>query len=392
MFNCSPVFQANYEAKEGIIINQGGTDSGKTYALMQLLYTRAITFDAPALDPIISVVAESIPNLKKGAYRHAKNIYLSTPELRKYVKSWNETDRVITFITGWIMEFISCENEQSAKQGKRQYLFVNEAQGISYLVFWQLAKRTRRQVYIDYNPSYAFWPHEKLIGTDKNSNDLATDVRLIISDHRHNPFLSEHEHFRTENIKDPDLWAVYARGKTGNLKGLIFPNWKVIDPSEFPDQDFIIGIDYGYTNDPTAIVKVAWIGENVFIKELAYSPGISAKEISVILKANGVIGNRTKVYTEHDPDMNAQLGRLGFYCSPTKKGAGSIVAGITKLKEYNIFYTSDSINLDSERKKYMWEQDKNTGKSLNIPIDAHNHLMDAIRYAIYTHFYSTHRI
>src|SRR5678815_3499006 len=128
------------------------------------------------------------------------------------IRDRNRSDRIVYFKSGWIMEFTSYETEQAAKQGKRQYLFVNEAQGISWMVFWQLAKKTRRVVFIDYNPTAPFWSHEKLIGTTPESNDLSVPVKLIISDHRHNPFLSEAEHARTENIKDPELWKVYARG------------------------------------------------------------------------------------------------------------------------------------------------------------------------------------
>lgn len=382
MFNVSPVYQANYESTENIVVNQGGTDSGKTYALMQLLYTYAITFDAPPIDAIITIVGESIPNLKKGAYRHAKSILISTPELKKYIKSWNETDRVVTFITGWQMEFISCDSEQSAKQGKRQYLFVNEANGITYQIFWQLAKRTRRQTFIDYNPSAPFWAHEKIIGTTKFSNDLSASVKLIISDHRHNPFLTEEDHFRTENIQDKELWRVYARGLTGNLEGIIFPDWKEIPDDQFPNEDFIIGQDFGYTIDPTAGVKVVRVGDNIYVHELCYTPGIAAKQLKMIYETNGVDGHT--IYCEHDPDMIAQLQQLGLRATAARKGQGSINAGILKLKEFKVFYTASSVNLKEEIKRYMWEKDKATGKSLNKPIDTYNHILDATRYAVYS--------
>jgi len=385
MFSCSPVFEANYNSTENIVVNQGGTDSGKTYAIMQLMFTKAITFDAPQIDPIITIVGESVPNLKKGAYRHAKSIYISNPALKQYVKSWNETDRIITFITGWQMEFISCETEQSAKQGKRQYLFVNEANGIPYQIFWQLAKRTRRQTFIDYNPSTPFWAHEKLIGTDKFSNDLAASVKLLISDHRHNPFLTEEDHFRTENIKDPELWRVYARGLTGNLDGLIFPNWKIIPDKDFPDCDFIGGLDFGYTNDPTAGVKVARVGESIFLHQLCYTTGLSPIQMKQIFAANKFTYDNP-IYCEHDPDNIAALQHLEVYATAARKGQGSINAGIICLKQYNVFVTESSVNLIEERSKYMWDKDKATGDKLNRPIDAFNHLMDATRYAVYTHW------
>lgn len=386
MFNVSKVWNANHESTADIIINQGGTDSGKTYALMQLLFWYAITTEAPKIDPVITVVGESIPNLKKGAYRAAEGIYSSTTGLKEHITNWNKTDRVIYFKNGWIMEFISCENEQSAKNGKRQYLFVNEANGISYRIFWQLAKRTRRKVFIDYNPSAPFWAHEKLIGTTTTSNDFGKTVQLIISDHRHNPFLTEQEHFQTENISDKELWKVYARGLTGNLQGLIFPKWKMIKDDDFPDVDFFGGLDFGYTNDPTAGVKIAVVGNNIFLQELCYEPGIAPVQVKEIFKAHG-FNEDTHIYCEHDPEQISQLRRLRVMALMARKGVGSIKAGILKLNEYNVFYTESSKNIQIEKTKYMWEIDKITGQPTNTPASGFDHLMDAIRYGVYTKFY-----
>lgn len=400
MFNCGPVFQANYNSEADIVINQGGTDSGKTYAIVQLLFTLASTTIPPAIDPVITVVSESVPNLKKGAYRIAKAIYNSNPTLQSYIKgSPNETDRIFHFKNGWIIEFIGVTDEQNAKQGKRQYLFVNEAQGIPYLVFWQLAKRTRVRTFIDYNPTAPFWSHDKLIGTTKESNDLNATVQLIISDHRHNPFLTEKEHEKTENIKDPDLWLVYARGKTGNLTGLIYKTWKLIPDSDFPwKEDGKFGaLDFGYTNDPTAGVRMARVGEKIFIHEICYSPAISATKLKQIYMENTFTAD-DPVYCEHDPDMIRQLRtssemelkhKIDFtlLAIAARKGLGSIKAGIAKVNEYDVFVTASSKNVEEERKKYMWLIDPDTGKPTNTPIDKDNHLMDAIRYGIYSHFY-----
>jgi len=387
-FDVSPVYYANYEATEQVVINQGGTDSGKTYAIMQLLFTIATTNKAPTEDPIITVVGESVPNLKKGAYRVAKNIYNSNEGLKKYIKNWNETDRMIYFKSGWIIEFTSYENEQSAKQGKRQYSFFNEANGISWNVFWQVSKRTRVRTFVDYNPSAKFWAHEKLIGTDKETNDIGSDVKLIISDHRHNPFLSEDEHRRTENIKDKDLGRVYARGLTGNLEGIIYNDWQVIDYKDFPHYNEFIGVlDFVYTNDPTAGVKIVRIGESIFVHEICYTPGIAPIQMKQIFEANG-FKSTTPIYCDHDPDQIAQLRRLGMkFCLPARKGQGSINAGIIKVKEFKVFYTSNSLNLHEERQKYMWAKDNKTGESTNSPIDSFNHLMDSIRYGVYTHYF-----
>jgi phage terminase large subunit len=350
---------------------------------VQLLYYKAITEPKQ----VITITGESIPNLKKGAYRDAETIYGNTIYLQKQVLSWNKTDRIIYFKNGSIIEFVSNLDDQSAKNGKRDYLFVNEANGISWLVFFQLAIRTRKSIYIDYNPSAPFWTHEKLIGTDPLTNDLTATVELIISDHRHNVFLTEEEHRKIEGIKDPELWRVYARGLTGNLQGLIYTNWRMIPDADFPDEDTLFGgLDFGYTNDPTAAVKMCRIANNIYVHELCYQTAMTPQQLKSLFVAEGFTED-TPIYCEHDSDMIRQLRLLELMALAARKGAGSINAGISKVNEYNIFVTASSKNIEFERSKYMWLIDPDTGKPVNTPVETNNHLMDAIRYGIYTNFY-----
>lgn len=389
LFNTSIVFQANYNSVAKVVVNQGGTDSTKTYSIMQVLATIASTTQAPTSDPIITIVSESVPNSRKGVYRIMKSIYGNNKFLEHAIVNWNESERIITFRTGWIMEFVGATDEQNAKQGKRQYLFVNEANGISWPIFWQYATRTRIRVFIDYNPSAPFWAHDKLINTTKESNDLHATVQLIISDHRHNPFLSADDHAKTENIKDPELWRVYARGLTGNLSGIIFPNWKVIDDSLFPwkEDGKFGGLDFGYTNDPTAGVLMNRIGKKMYVHELCYQTAMTPTQLKVIYKSVG-FNSETPLYCEHDGDMVRELRhKCNLMAIPARKGAGSINAGIAKLNEYEVFYTASSKNIAEERKRYMWMKNPDTGKSTNEPIDQFNHLMDAIRYGAYTRYF-----
>lgn len=380
MFNCTPVFEANRTSKAKVVINQGGTSSSKTYSIVQLLYLKAIEKKS-----IITITGESIPNLKKGAYRDAETIYGITPQLQQYIQFWNKADRIIYFKNGSLIEFVSNLDEQSAKNGKRDYLFVNEANGISWAIFWQMAIRTREQIYIDYNPSAPFWCHDNLIGTTADSNDLSASVQLIISDHRHNVFLSADDHAKIEGIKDKDLWQVYARGKTGNLQGIIYPDWKEIRDGDYPSEAFFGGLDFGYTNDPTAGTKICRVGESIFLHELCYTPGIAPVQMKEIFKANGFASNT--IYCEHDPDQISQLRRLGVMAIAARKGQGSINAGIIKMKEFKVHYTASSKNLIEERKRYMWAVDPITGKPTNTPIDQWNHLMDSARYGVYTHYF-----
>jgi phage terminase large subunit len=385
---CYDVYYANANATEGIIINQGGTDSGKTYGIMQNILLKIIYWNKDidgSEDLVATIVNESIPNSKKGPYRIIKTIFKNDPWLYEHITNWNETERTIYFKNGFEMEFTSYISEQSAKQGKRQFAFFNEAQSIHWLIFWQVAKRTRKQVFIDYNPHAPFWAHEKLIGTDKDSNDLHSSVRLIISDHRHNGSLSQHDHDRTEKIQDKELWRVYARGLTGNISGLIFPNWTPIPPEQFPDVDCVGGLDFGWTNDPTALFKVAKVGDSIFVKELAYEAGMDMRTIKQLIDANGL--EQQVTYADHAPENIAELRRLGVNVLMARKGQGSIKAGILLMKSMKWFYTNDSKNLKEELKRYEWVKDKATGKSTNVPIDNFNHAIDAIRYAFYTHYF-----
>lgn len=233
----SRLFKKNLEASERVVVNQGGTSSGKTYSIMQVLYIIAIR----ERGAVITVVGQDIPNLKKGAYRDAQTIRNGSVELQKWFPYVNEGERIIKCINGSLIEFTSYKDAQDAKSGKRDYLFVNEANGIPYDIYWQLAIRTRRRIYIDYNPSARFWAHDELIGRN--------GVKLIISDHRHNPFLSDEEHERIEGISDPELHKVYARGKTGKLEGVVLTNWDIVDvlpPAEEWKASYY-GLDFGFT-------------------------------------------------------------------------------------------------------------------------------------------------
>ena len=384
MFSCTVVFQAIHESKAKVIVLQGGTSSSKSVSALQEFILYAIYNQGK----IVTVTGESIPNIRKGAYRDVEWLYATTPEFQRQVKFWNHSDRVIEFRSGSKMEFISNMDEQSAKAGKRDRLFVDEAQGVSWPIFFQMAIRTRDKVIVAYNPSRIFWAHEKLINTTPDSNDLSAVVQTIISDHRHNVFLSDEEHKKIEGIKDRDLWLVYARGKTGNLTGLIYTTWKQISDKEFPwkeDRKFG-GIDFGYTIDPTACVDCRRIGNTIFVHELSYKTAMTAIQIKQLYKSIGY-DDEAPIYCEHDGDMIRQLRQFDLMTVPARKGVGSIKAGIAKVNEYDIKFTASSKNIEYERQRYMWLIDPDTGKPTNVPIDKDNHLMDAIRYAVYTHFW-----
>ncbi|MEI8204771.1 MAG: phage terminase large subunit, partial [Bacteroidota bacterium] len=200
--NKPPLFDILEKATERVLINQGGTSSGKTYTILDLLFVIGTDNE----NQVITVVGQDIPNLKKGAYRDAKKIWGDSEIYQQKWSKPNETERIFTCTNGSIIEFNSYQDEQDAKSGKRDYLFVNEANGIDYKIYWQLAIRTKKKIFIDYNPTSRFWAHD--LANDK-------DTRIIISDHRHNIYLTQEQHDRIEGITDKELRKVYARGHTG---------------------------------------------------------------------------------------------------------------------------------------------------------------------------------
>lgn len=386
-FNASNIYTENLRlARYGArrIIDQGGQWSGKTVNKLAALLTLA---NEDTDVGVTTVTSMSMPHLKGGAIRDFE-MYVY-PHFKSCIRKYHKTDHLFTLTNGSLFEFKAFENEMKARGGKRKRLFVNEANSFEKILFFQLDSRSE-QSFLDYNPSTRFWVHDDLIGQPGNE--------LIISDHRHNPFLSEAKHREIESIYDfetkrgdLELFKVYARGITGNITGIIFPNWKMIDECDFPENEdaksYVYSVDFGYTVDPTAIIKQIKIGNTLYIKELAYETGnFPAISIINVLKANGW-NSEIPVYCEHDPDMIFDLRRNGCpYADFARKGQGSINAGIELLRGFDVRYTNLSKNLHRERGLYVWQKEKATGKLINIPVENNNHCMDAIRYGAYTRY------
>lgn len=382
------------------IIHQGGQYSGKTVNILGALATLC---SEEINGGVTTVTSMSFPHLNGGALRDFE-MYVY-PFFKSRIKSYNKTKHLFTFKSGSMMEFKVFENEMAARGQKRRRLFINEANKFDWMVFFQLDSRSDQTI-IDYNPSVMFWAHTELIGQPGNIT--------LYSDHRHNPFLTEEKHQEIENIcifardeegyvkfndkgepivikGDYELWKVYARGITGNVKGVIFSDWEMIDDSAFPtDEDFIFSSDFGYTNDPTVLIKQVLIGETLFVKELCYETGLAPVHQKQILLANGFNLENSPLYCEHDPDQIKALRKIGILNAlPARKGQGSINAGIELLKQYKVKYCASSRNINRERGLYVWETDKVTGKLTNIPIGTNNHTFDAIRYGAYTKYLKT---
>lgn len=363
------LYNENSDPTARIFVNQGGTSSGKTYCIMQRLISIAV--NEPAT--IITVAGQDLPNLKVGAMRDTETIFSDSEWLQGFF-TWNRSDYTIKGQNGSLIEFKSYDGEQDAKNGKRDYLFINEANGITYGIYWQLAIRTRRQIFIDYNPSARFWVHEQVLGRE--------GVKLIISDHRSNMFLTDEEHRRIEGISDPELWKVYARGKTGSITGLVFSHFNVVD--DLPPMDewkvSAWGLDWGFSADYTALVHLVLAHGEIWTDEVIYRTGMTNPDIAQAMKEAGLTGRDEIVADSAEPKSIAELNRMGYFIKPCKKGADSISNGIDILKRYTWNVTRRSAGLRKELLAYKWKTDRN-GDMTNQPIDAFNHAIDAVRYA-----------
>ena len=363
------LFRANTDERYRTFVNQGGTSSGKTYTLMQVLFYHAMT----EASSVITVCGQDLPNLKVGALRDAKTIINQSDWMRKYF-TVNESGSFITGLNASLIEFKSYDNAQDAKSGKRDYLFINEANGIPYDIYWQLAIRTRKKVYIDYNPSARFWVHDEVIGRE--------GVKLIISDHRGNPFLSDDEHARIEDISDPDLWKVYARGLTGKISGLVLTNWDIVDKMPTPTERkmTVFGMDFGFSNDPTAVEEVTLAHGDLYIDERIYTTGMTNPDIAEECKAQGLTRHDLIVADSAEPKSIAELRNMGLWVVGADKGKDSIVVGLDILRRYRLHVTRRSRGLIDNLKSYQWRKDRE-GRVTNTPEDGNDHGIDAIRYA-----------
>jgi phage terminase large subunit len=327
----------------------------------------------------ITVCGQDIPNLKVGALRDAIDIHNNTELFKQELKAYNRSERIFTFFNGSTIEFNSYDNDQDAKSGKRDYLFINEANGIPYIVFEQLHLRTRRRTYIDYNPDTTFWVHDKVIPQ--------ASTELIISDHRHNPFLTDKIREKIEGLKDKDveLWKVYARGKTGRVEGLVLKKW-YISTEDFSDKKLIgYGLDFGFTNDPSALIEVRMQDGELWIKEVIYETGLTNPDISNTMERLKVSKSSLIVADSAEPKSIEELRRMRWTIDGVKKEKDSVNFGLSLLKGYSINVHADSKNLIKELSSYKWKVDRD-GNTLNVPVDDNNHAIDALRYLVYHKF------
>jgi len=366
----TPVFYANKKAYEDgfpVICNEGGSRSSKSYSVVQLLIHIALSNP----NTRISMVSHSLPHIKRGVYRDFKNI------LEQW-NIWDEkdfryTDFIYTFKNGSYIELFGLEDPDKAKGPARDILFVNEANLISKALFDQLLIRTTGQSFLDWNPAdFISWVYE-VADNPKNKRIHSTYLNNISN-------LSESQVRNIEQYKDlPDdfMWKVYGLGERGSAKEIIYTQWKQYD--EAPDGDVFYGLDFGYVH-PAALIKVThYEGQNYF-EEIVYQSGLTLSDLSRLIKEK--LPERATIYADAaEPKSIEELYRQGFNIKPAQK---DVWAGIVKMKSYPINLHYNSKNLRREFMSYKWKKDKNDNV-IEEPVKANDDLMDACRYAVFTH-------
>lgn len=377
------------------ISNKGGTRSTKTYSTLEFLHLLIPKLDK--VGDITSVVSESFPHLKKGAIRDFENI-IGHP--LKGDVHWNETDHVWTYDCGAKLEFFSVDNAAKVHGSQRKRLFINEANHIEYEIFRQLAVRTSSIIFIDYNPSSVCWIQKEVESKD--------NCILIRSTYKDNPFLSAQQIQEIEDNKsDANWWKVYGEGQEGTLDGLIYefeqidrlppkgadkPEAEKTDEERYADSlTEIHGLDFGFTNDPTARVQIYVDAKrkHAYIRQRCYQTHMQNKHIIQDLQDDG-IGRRTEVYADcAEPKSIQDIIDGGFNVIACDKDApvrsDKLKFQLLWMQGWKLFVTKDSLDLIDELRNYTWAKDKD-GNLLNQPIDKWNHLLDALRYALWTKY------
>ena len=348
---------------------QGGTSAGKTYAILPILIHIA------ASNPLteISVVAESIPQLKRGAMKDFKKILAETE--RWHETLWNASDFKYTFPNGSQIEFFSADNDAKLRGARRDWLYMNECNNMTFHSYTELASRTKQGVYLDWNPTNTFWFHNELLN-DKDVDFLTINYtdNEACPESALNFILKAKEKAEQGNAFWQNWYKVYGLGEIGNLEGVIFNNWQQIDKIPTDAKLVGIGLDFGYTNDPTAAIEVYTYNGRRYVNELVYRSGMLNSDIAKILPRNVI------TYADSsEPKSIDEIKRYGVMIKGVTKGKDSIKYGIDVMQQQEYFVTSQSENLIKELRSYSWDKDKE-GRKLNKPIEYFNHAIDALRY------------
>ena len=353
--------------KKRIKIIQGGTSAGKTFGILPILIDKA----AKKGGLEISVVAESIPHLRRGALRDFLKCMKWT---NRFVdERFNKSLLKYEFANGSFIEFFSADDSSKLRGARRDILYVNECNNVNFEAYNELSIRTKHEIYLDFNPANEFWVEE--IKEDKEADFIiltykdneALDIGIVEQIEKNRLKAETSTYWR-------NWWKVYGLGELGMLEGVVFSNWKQIDTIPKEARLVGLGMDFGYTNDPTSVIEIYKHNETRILNEIVYQTGLLNSDIAKKLPKD------VPVYADSaEPKSIRTLQLAGITIKGVTKGRDSINYGIDVMQRENYLVTSNSTNLIKELRSYCWDTDK-TGKRLNKPIDNYNHAIDAVRY------------
>ena len=362
------VYEHLLESEKKIIVEQGGTRSGKTYNILLWII---FSYCTNHRNKIITICRKTFPSLRATVMRDFFEILKKYSMYSEVLHNKSSSEYMLY---NNLVEFISLDQPTKVRGRKRDLLFINESSELNFEDWQQLIFRTNGRIILDYNPSDEYsWIYDKVLSRE--------DVDFFITTYKDNLFLDKTIVKEIERLRETDMqyWQIYGLGQKAISKSIIF----TYSESEVPEDATLIshGIDYGYTNDSTALVAVYKKDYSLYIKELLYRTMMTSQDIHKEFK-NLKLEGRVIYAESSEPRLNDFLRRSGWNIRPTLKGKDSIVAGIDLLKRYKLFVTPDSKNLIHELRNYKWSKDK-TEKLTNIPIDKNNDLLDALRYATF---------
>tara|TARA_R110000796_G_scaffold111660_3_gene223197 strand:- start:336 stop:1499 length:1164 start_codon:yes stop_codon:yes gene_type:complete len=364
------VYKHLVNTNKKIVVEQGGTRSGKTYNILLFIIFHYCTQNNKK---IVTICRKTFPSLRATVMRDFIEI-LNTYEIYRDENHNKSNSEYHLF--GNLVEFTSLDQSQKIRGRKRDLLFINEGNELYWEDWQQLIFRTQERIVIDFNPSDEYhWIYDNVITRE--------DCAFFKTTYLDNPFLEDVIKDEIERLKETDdqYWQIYGLGERATSISTIF---KYVETKQIPFDAKLVayGMDFGYSNDPTTFVSVFTLNYNLYIKEHLYRTQMTTNDIHTFLKEQNLLKN--PIYADSaEPRLIAELRRMGHNIFPSLKGKDSINAGIDLLKRYKIHITSDSNNAIQEFRNYKWKEDR-AGKLINVPEDKHNHIIDPTRYATYS--------
>jgi len=383
-FNTTRVFKETLYAwvkKFHRCAHSGGTSSSKTYSILQFLAYLAEKTEEKLM---ISLVSESLPHMKRGAMRDFFNIIGESPDNNPY---FSKTEMVYKR-AGWkgTLEFFGADDSGKVHGPRRHVLFINEANNIPWETARALDIRTSIFTILDWNPVSEFWAYQYEVDGEKYPGWIhEEDTHFVQSTYL--DALDVLPELVVKNIesnrdKDPNWWRVYGLGELGDIEGLIHPNFEVVE--ELPGGDYVFGLDFGYSDDPTVLTKNVIIGDKLYSEELIYERGLTNDEICRRMDSLGVKQNYDEIIADAaEPKSIEEIYKKGYNIKPCEKGKGSVDFGIQKVNQFYQHWTKRSTNCIKEQRNYRWVKDKE-GKNTKKPTHVWSHGMDSRRYAVGT--------